>query len=73
MIACLIGACVVVGYFLGAGTMAFILSAHLKHIPPPPPAFVPPPEGNCRACILVEALKKQHAELCRAWAELERR
>jgi hypothetical protein len=70
MIPCLIGACVVGGYILGASTMAFILGAHLKHTPPP---FVVPDNANCRACIVVEAIKKQHAELCRAWHELEKR
>ena len=70
MTACLVGACIVGGYIVGAAAMAFMLGAHLKHTPPP---FVMPDGGNCKTCIFVEALKKQHAELCRAWAELEKR
>jgi hypothetical protein len=41
--------------------------------PMPPPDFTPPKDGNCRACVFVEVIRKQHAELCRAWAELEKR
>ena len=70
MTACLIGACVVGGYIVGAAAMAFILGARRKPAPPP---FVPPEGGRCRECIIIDALKKQHAELCRVWAELEKR
>ena len=73
MTAYLIGACLVGGYVLGASTMAFILGACRQQAPMPPPDFTPPKDGNCRACIFVEVIRKQHAELCRAWAELEKR